>query len=44
MAVYYSPYSGGFALRGSYFIPRPCARFSANMTNITYYYGERAYV
>jgi hypothetical protein len=39
--VYQSPYSGGFELKDSFTIPRPCAASSINMTEVTYYYGQR---
>jgi hypothetical protein len=41
--AYQSPYSGGFALKNSFVIPRPCANTAINMTDVNYYYGQRAY-
>lgn len=43
--VYQSPYSGGFELKDSFKIPRPCAKSSLNMTanDATYYYGQRTF-
>lgn len=40
--VYQSPYSGGFELKDSFTIPRPCAKASINITEAyEYYYGQR---
>jgi len=39
--VYQSPYSGGFELKDSFTVPRPCATTSMNMTEVSYYYGQR---
>ena len=41
--VYQSPYSGGFELKDTFAIPRPCAKTSLNMTAVEYYYGQRMY-
>lgn len=41
--AYQSPYSGGFELKDSFSIPRPCASISINMTEVSYYYGQRKY-
>jgi len=41
--AYQSPYSGGFELKDSFTIPRPCSKTSLNMTEVSYYYGQREY-
>jgi len=41
--AYQSPYSGGFELKDSFSIPRPCASTSINMTEVSYFYGQREY-
>lgn len=40
---YQSPYSGGFELKDTFVIPRPCAKSSVNMTEVSYYYGQRTF-
>jgi hypothetical protein len=40
--VYSSPYSGAFDLLDNMYIPRPCASSSANLTQLDYFYGQRA--
>lgn len=36
---YQSPYSGGFPLKDTFVIPRPCAAISLNMTVANYRFG-----
>lgn len=40
--IYNSPYSGSFDLVDTMVIPRPCAAQSMNMTQMDYFYGQRA--
>lgn len=40
--VYFSPYSGAFDLLDTMYIPRPCAQAAANLTQLDYFYGQRA--
>ncbi|CDW72642.1 UNKNOWN [Stylonychia lemnae] len=42
VAIYKSPYSGGFPLQVSMLIPRPCSSNSANITQTNYFYGQKA--
>lgn len=41
-AVYTSPYSGAFDLLDTVRIPKACASESHNMTQLDYFYGQRA--